>query len=81
LGWFGWRGGVKRGRGLGFARPVRWRVVDGRGGSVGNTMRSEAGKQGEDVARVGDRESTVGAIVGEGKAEKGRSDWVGFDVI
>ncbi len=48
---------------------------------MGNTMRSEAGKQGEDVARVGDRESTVGAIVGEGKAEKGRSDWVGFDVI
>ncbi len=48
---------------------------------MGNTMRSEAGKQGGDVARIGDSESTTGAVMGEGKAEKGRGDGVSFDVI
>jgi hypothetical protein len=48
---------------------------------LGNTIRAEVSEQGGDVTRVGDREGTVVAVVGEGKAEKGRGDGVGFNVI
>ncbi len=65
MGGGGWGGGAKRGRRLGFARTIRRRGVDERGGGVGNTMGSEAGKQSGDVFRIRDSESAVKTVVGK----------------
>jgi hypothetical protein len=81
LGEGGWRGGVKRGRRLGFGRVVGGRGVDEGGRSVDNTKGSEAGKQGGDVAGVRDSEGAVSTVVGKGETEKIRGDGVDFDMI
>ncbi len=60
-----WRGGVKRGRRLGFARTIGRRGVDEGGGGVGNTIGSEAGKQGGDVPGIRDSEGAIKTVVGK----------------
>ena len=58
----------------------RW-CVNERGGGVFDAKGTEASEESGDVTRVGDSEGTAGAVMGEGKAEKGRGDGVSFDVI
>jgi hypothetical protein len=57
------------------------RGVYGRGGSVGDAGRSEAGEKGGNVTRIGDGESAGRAVVGKREAKERGSDRVSFYVV
>jgi hypothetical protein len=66
---------------LGGTGAVGGRGVDERGSGVFDAKGTEASEESGDVARVGDSEGVVGAVVLEGETEEFGSMGVGFDMV
>ena len=74
-------GVVEGGWALRGSGTIGGRGVDGRGGSVGDAGRSEAGEEGGDIAGIGDGESAGRAVVRKREAKERGSDRVSFYVV
>ena len=74
-------GVVEGGWALRGSGTIGGRGVDGRGGSVGDAGRSEAGEKGGNVTRIGDGESAGRAVVGKREAKERGSDRMSFYVV